>query len=320
MDKTTTVYESYYSDPKNQDKKMNIYGYGAPVNGLIYVQGLPYQGQDHRTAENYQIYKDCGFNTAFPITSGNYWSEKWKDSNAKFVMNICEKVGIDKVIVLDEILRLFSLQWDGIIGVGDILSQDKKRVIRKKFKDEAELDAFVKERMSVYVSEPTFYGVQLVDEPKAAMLKAVGQVYRSIKRVCPKAFVQCNLFPLFFYYDKSVIFFNYEDDDTCDFQGLYRKYVETFLDETGADYILTDRYPYHDGIGNDVFNYYFLSFQMLNEIARERNVKLHFVVQSFGGYEGGKRVYRFPNPQEMALQIHTCLAFGYIALYRQHAT
>ena len=310
MDNKATVYESYYNDPKNQNKQMNIYAYGAPSNGLIWIQGIEYQGKDYRTVENYQRYKDCGFNTAFPITSGNYASGEWKDSNAKCVMNICEQIGIDKVIILDETLRLLSLQSESLIGEGDILTRDKKVVIRKKFKDEAELDEFIKERMSVYVNEPLFYGVQLIDEPRAYMLKAVGEVYRSIKRNYPKTFIQCNLFPLFFRYNGTDIFFNYEYDDTCDYVGLYRKYVEAFLDETGADYILTDRYPYHDGVANDVFNYYFLSFQVLNDIARERNVKLHFVVQSFGGFEGGKRVYRFPNPQEMALQIHTCLAFG----------
>ena len=310
MDNKSAVYEQYYNDPKNAGKHMNIYAYGMPSCGRLKLQDLYYQGTDYRTVENYQIYKDCGFNMAFPVTTGNYADGPWAESKAKRVMQLCEQVGIKKVIVLDEWFRLFSLQKESIIGEGDILTQDGKNVFRKKFKDEAELDAYVKERMSVYVNEPTFYGVQLLDEPKIVVLKALGEIYRSIKRVHPQVFVHVNLNPIFFRYADVDFLYDYDHDDSLDFVGRYKAYVYEYLDQTGADHILTDRYPYHANEGTDVYAYYFLNFQVLNEIARERNVQLQFVSQSFGGYINGQPGYRFPCAAEMELQIHTCLGFG----------
>ena len=310
MDNTCAVYQQYYNNPQNKDKYMNIYAYGMPACGRLKLQGQYYQGVDYRTKEHYQVYKDCGFNLAFPVVTGNYANETWEDSKAKHVMNLCEQIDVKKVIILDERLRLLSLQKESLIGEGDIFTQDGKRAVMKKFKDEAALDAYVKERMSAYVNEPTFYGVQLLDEPRIVVLKALGEVYRSIKRVYPQTFVQVNLNPIFFRFSDVDFLHDYDYDDSLDFIGRYKAYVYEFLDRTGADYILTDRYPYHTGDGNDVYPYYFLNFQILSDIAAERNLRLQFVVQSYGGFINGGRAYRMPNAAEMEMQIHTCLGFG----------
>lgn len=304
-----TVFQSYYDDPKNQDKDINIYAYHSPSHGRVKIQGMYFEGTDYRTVERFEEYRECGFNTVLAQTGGNYAGGPWEESNAKFVLDTCEQAGIYKVLILDEWLRLLSLQKESIIGEGNIMTQNGQAVFGPKFKDEAELDAYIKERMAPYVNHPSFYGVQLIDEPGRECFKAIGQLYRSIKRVYPKTHVQVNLRSMFFRLNDGGMP-DYCDNDAWDFNGRYKAYVEEFLDETGADYVLTDRYPYHEGIGNDVYPYYYLSFQILNDIARERNVQLHFVLQSFGSYINGNRTYRMPNEGELKLQVHVALGFG----------
>ena len=304
-----TVYQGYYDDPKNQDKQINIYAYHSPSGGRTKIQGMIFQGTDYRTVERFEEYKECGFNTVLAQTGGNWAGEPWEESNAKLVLDLSAQAGIDKVIILDEWLRLFSLQHESIVGEGNIMTQNGQKVFREKFKDEAELDAYIKERMAPYVDHPSFYGVQLIDEPGRECFKAIGDVYRSIKRVYPKVHAQVNIRSMFFRLITGGLP-DYDYDDTLDFNGRYKAYVEEFLDETGADYVLTDRYPFHEGIGNDVYPYYFLSFQILNEIARERNITVHFVLQSFGSYINGSRTYRMPNEGELKLQMHLSLGFG----------
>ena len=97
-----SVFQSYYDDPKNKEKNINIYAYRPPTDGRIKIQGVYFQGEDYRTVERFEEYKECGFNTVLSQTPGNYAGEPWEDSRAKYVLELCEKVGIHKVILLDE--------------------------------------------------------------------------------------------------------------------------------------------------------------------------------------------------------------------------
>ena len=291
------VYKEYYENEETKNLSMGIYAYGPPRDGMVQVDGFKYySGIDNRTVENYKIYKDAGMNILFSQTSGVYGSnEIWKDSQLKMVMDRAQEAGIKQIIILDEVIRQLSASQESIIGEG------------KKFSCEEELDAFITERMKDYRNHPCFRGIQLVDEPKYTMFKAIGQVYRSVKRVCPTAFIQCNLASMFFSFSDGR-YPPYGDD--YDFNGRYKAYLEMFVDETGADYIMTDRYPFHAGDSTGMYPYYIRNLQICNEVCRERNIKLYFIAQSFGMRENGVPAHRMPNEAEMALQIHMLLAFG----------
>ncbi len=256
-----TLYEEYYQ--RNADYEVGLYAYSPPSDGKIRVDGVEYDsGRDFRTLEQYQTYKDCGFNTVLGQITATYKGEAWETSVAKSVMDKAQKVGVDKFILLDSRIFELSKVKDGIVGEG------------KRFKDEAALDEFVKNCLLPYQDHPIFHGVQLVDEPRYDLFKSIGQVYRSVKRVRPQTFVQCNLNPPFFIF-RSTLF---EGDG--DFWVRYKRYINTFLDETGADYFQYDFYPFVSGEETSIYKMYFRGLQVSAEIANERGVQFYIVMQS----------------------------------------
>lgn len=173
-------------------------------------------GKDFRTVDRYQEYKDCGFDILLMQSAGKYSGEDWESSIAKTVMDRAVQGGIQKIIMTD--LRLQRLS-EGIVSVNEkgepdpfttnyVRLADKngdgvKQIIdlmgfglvgeHSPFKSLEEVDAYVKTCMEPYMSYQGFYGVQLKDEPNFKHVTFYGDTYRSIKRVCPTAFVQYNL-------------------------------------------------------------------------------------------------------------------------------
>lgn len=292
-----SVYQKYYQNQDTKHLQMGLYSYGPPPSGRMVFEGkeLFIKDRDFRTVERYREYMDCGFNILLGQFSGIYFNEPWETCGAKKVLDVAHEAGLDKVIIVDRVLMLMSFEDGGLIG------EDKQ------FKNENDLDAFVKERMSVYVDHPAFYGVQFRDEPKYTMFKAYGQLYRSIKRVYPKVFIQCNLFGLFFHFNNA---YYPPYDDVGRYPERFKRYLEMFLDETGADYIMMDEYGMYEDVGTGLYPYFFLTYQIMTQVAKERGVKLMFVAQSFSQSMKGIPQVRKPNKDEIFYQINAFLGFG----------
>lgn len=291
-----TVWKGYYQNPKTANLGMDVYAYNPPADDNFIFDGKLYKGaQDFRTVEQYRIYKDCGFNTLLAQKGGGFGDEAWETCAAKKVMDNCLAAGVEKVILLDEALKTLS------DTKGDVIGENKK------FKTEAELDAFVDSRMKWYRDHPAFFGVQLMSEPTYIQLKAVGEVYRSIKRVCPKAFVQVGLASMFFRFEEG-----YEPPygEEYDYNQRYEAYVNAYFDETGADCVLINALPLGDGYSEGLEPYYFRNLQIVAKVAKKRGAQMHFSMQAFGQYASGKLTHRYPSAQEMNLQIHSHLGFG----------
>ena len=185
---------------------------------------------------------------------------------------------------------------DGCIGEG------------KRFACQEELDAWVADCMKDYQHHPAFYGIQFCDEPRWRCFKTFGQLWKAVKKACPKAFIQCNLWGLFFQFVTET-FPPYGKTNT--FEGRFKEYMHMFLDETGADYIMLDRYGLFTGDETGLYPYYFLNTQLMNEVAKERGIKkLMLCVQSFAQRQGGVQTHRLPTEAEMYLQINAMLGAG----------
>ncbi len=256
------VYKEYYK--KNEGYELDLYAYSPPSTGKFTFDGMTYDsGIDFRTMENFEKYRDCGFNTVLGQTSATYNGEEWETCDAKSVMDKYQKVGIKKFILLDERLHKLSRELDGgVIGEG------------KPFTSEKELDEFVRDCLKDYVRHPIFYGVQLVDEPRPPKLKSLGQVYRSIKRVNSNVNIQVNLNPPSFVFASTM--FPYDGD----FSQRYKAYVNEYLDETGADYFMNDQYPFVASQEGSIGRMFFRGMQICAEIANERGVEYRIVMQS----------------------------------------
>lgn len=300
MDKKA-VYKGYYEDEATKNLEMGIYAYGPPHGPRFKVEGIRITSDnpehDYRTVERYKEYKDCGFNMILTQVSGQYYGEcAWEDSVAKRCMDRYFEAGITKAILLDERIRGLSCEFDGCIGEG------------KRFASQEELDAWVAECMKDYKNHPAFYGIQLRDEPSWRCFKTFGQIWKAVKKACPNAFIQCNLWGLYFAFN-SEIFPPYGKSYT--FEDRFKAYMHMFLDETGADYIMLDRYGLFTSEDSGLYPYYFLNTQLMNEVAKERGIKkLMLCVQSFAQRQNGFQTHRMPTEDEMHLQIHFMLGEG----------
>lgn len=298
-----SIYEQYYADKENAAKRFDTYGYGPPPKDGFTVNGVRYHGgEDFRTVERYEEYKDVGFNILLSQTSAAYNSTiEWETSDLKMVMDKAYEAGLGKVLLLDDDIRRLSLESDGLIGEG------------RKFQSEEELDAYIANCIAPYKDHPAFYGVTVKDEPGCANFKAIGQVIKSMKRVCPTAFVQCNLLPIVVLNGTNRAF---PDDWNRggDLYDRYEQYLEAFLDESEADYVMYDNYPIYDrdacGYDHVFYRFWFRALQIAAKVCSRRKVKLYYVMQSFGMLQNLKRTCQVPTEAEVFYQMNAILGFA----------
>ncbi len=259
-------------DYSSSTLQFNFYAYRGPTDGKWTENGMQLSaGEDFRTVARYKEYKDAGMTINFPQSSGVFAGEDFATSNAKMVMDRGLEAGLEKTILTDSRLVTLSQTEGSLIGEG------------KRFASQEELDETVRGYMAPYRNHPAFYGVVLADEPHPKHFKAYGETYKSIRRVCPEAFIQCNLLPMI----KSTNAAWYPELTEEEAAGLttndeirvakYRKYFELFLDETGADYIMYDQYPLNETF---IYEVYVQGLQTAAQLCKERGIKLYNVTQT----------------------------------------
>ncbi len=280
-----------YSDSKLQ---FDFYGYSASSDGTWNIDGNWYNaGQDFRTVERVKEYKDAGMTIYFPQSVAGYWGQDYETSQTKKALDMAVEAGLDKVILMDTRIQTYSKTEGGIIGEG------------KRFASEDELDATIAEHMAPYKDHEAFYGIMLGDEPFHLMAEAYGQVFRSIKRVCPDCYIQYNLNPItagtgtqvledgtlarsidlrFPALEEGDEGYGAVEDSEEELVARYRKYLRSFMDSTGAKYIQYDQYPFRHADKAD--EYYILGLQVVAELAKEYEAEFYFVTQTYGQTDG----------------------------------
>ena len=283
-----------YSDSNLQ---YDFYGYSACIDGWN-IDGVAYDtDEDYLSLERIREYKDAGMTIYFPQAGALVTDSEMQDfanSNAKKALDYSLEAGIDKVILMDTRIQALSKPSFGTdkqirekVQNGTILDEAGLIGEGKQFATEDDLDAYIAECMAPYKDHEAFYGVMLGDEPYFYHAENYGQVYRSIKRVCPKAYIQYNLHPI-----SSM---EEEDNRKIYFTGMapeegltqnekmvqaYEQYLGRFLNATGAGYIQYDQYPFRRADSVDL--YYILGLQVASKLAQEYGVEVYFVTQTYG--------------------------------------
>lgn len=272
-----------YSDSNLQ---FDFYGYSALIDGWN-IDGVSYDSEeDYLSVKRIKEYKDAGMTIYFPQSAAAVTqsaANDWENSEAKKALDYSLEAGIDKVILMDPRIQGLSKPAKenavGLIGEG------------KQFATEADLDATIAEYMAPYKDHPAFYGVMLGDEPFYYHVENYGQVYRSIKRVCPEAFIQYNLNPITAGSDpvrRAERFPALTAEEKAGSEDelilAYRKYLRQFMDATGADYVQYDQYPFRHSEKLD--EYFVLGLQVVADIAKEYDAKFYFVTQTYGQTDG----------------------------------
>ena len=293
--KETTIPDAPdYSDSTLQ---YDFYGYSACIDGWN-IDGVAYDSdEDYLSVDRIKEYKDAGMTIYFPqaaalvtdATAANY-----ENSSVKKALDYSLEAGIDKVLLMDTRIQALSKPSFGTeqqikdkVNNGTILDEAGLVGEGKQFATEDDLDAYVAECLAPYKDHEAFYGVMLGDEPYFYQSVNYGQVYRSIKRVCPEAYIQYNLHPISSVEDEENrrIYFTGGIDETGmtpveKMVQAYEFYINLFLDATGAQYIQYDQYPFRRAESVDV--YYILGLQVAAKIAKERDVEFYFVTQTYG--------------------------------------
>lgn len=282
------MYEKYYS---KHPTTFNLYAYAPPGCELGDYTLDKSHLMGFKTVEGFTDYKNVGFNMVMSGCIATYYGEDWQTSMCKRVMDVVYEAGISKYIVGDQAFYELSCKKGGIIGEG------------KAFDSEESLDKFVADRIKDYSKHPAFYGIYLKDEPHYYLFKSFGEICRSIKRVCPTAFVYCNLLPL-----DTLRWMDERYPKGGDLFERRTKYLELFLNETGCDYIMYDDYPFCYNKENKVL--YLRCLQNAAEICRDRNIKFSFVAQSFSMKINKYDYYWVPSEREMRYQLNLLLGFG----------
>ena len=302
-------------------KQFDFYGYGNPSDGKWKIDGVEYSaGEDFRTVERYEEYKETGMNIFFPQSSaqidyGKYNMESTAQAswnNVKVYYDRAYQAGLTKGIFNDERLRHLSTQTQTLIGPGKSITGSGENY---GFETQAQLDAYVAKCLSLYSNHPIFYGVYLQDEPSANKAVAYGETYAAIKRVMPDCFVQYNLLPLVTGWQQVNDCYPAVDgydctDSSCTLAeaiARYKAYVNLFLDTTGADHVCYDHYPL---AADSIKSQYIIGLQTVAQICKERDVEFHFVAQTFAANVNGSLEYRAITEEDARWLNNMLLGFG----------
>lgn len=277
---------------KESSKQFPLYGYSGPHSGNWNLDGVNYfTGEDFRNVKRFKEYKDAGFNRIMLAYDTKYEGEPWETSKTKKALDDCASVGIKEVMFFD--LRIVSLTWidGGIVGEN------------KKFADDKSLDRYVADCIKPYKDHPSFFGLVLGDEPPYRRFASYGDVFRSIKRIAPEIYLHCNLLPL-----TTLAFANKAFPEGGTLFDRYEKYLDSFITETGCDYIMYDQYPFCSVW--TVRNYFFKGLQIAIDLCKRRNIKLCFVAQSCGVLANQSRYMYMPDEKQLCYQLNLLLGFG----------
>ena len=265
-----------------------FYGYNSPTSGKYYVDGNEYTvGEDFRTVKRFKEYKNAGFTILLLQHENSYSGERFKGSACEKCMINAFKAGIDKIIVSDTRIKALCVE-ENLLGQAG------------KFNDEEGLIEYLNLCTQPYREMPGFYGIQLYDEPEFKYLKSYAIIVRALKKALPSAFLQCNLLNIV---EKARL----TDGNESVFDA-YKKYLETFLSESGQKTLMYDDYPFRrDYI---ICGYSIRNYQIAAQVCKEKNAEFHTVLQTFSWVSDGRLVMRRVTEKDVRWQANMCLGFG----------
>ena len=317
--KTNEVVESVATAPdySSNDKRFNMYAYVGPTNGkYTLANGTPmYAGQDFRTKERYQEYKDCGFDTLLLLGNDAYLGVgNYADSNLKMNLDLCKEVGLN-CIVFDLRIHDLSARESSLIGTA-----------KGQYATVEALANEIKGYMADYYDEEAFYGVTIKDEPTHHQFSAIGDVYAAFalinaERVADgknELYINTVMLPYFSgeQYDNR-----YTANKQYSGKKAYRDYVQKYFTATGNKPFDYDSYPFKFTTSNDCANdpsdsyietNYFSNLQLVAQEAETANTDFYLTMQSHASTAGasGSAHKRQMAIEDFRWQLNAAFAFG----------
>ncbi len=290
-------------------KQFDYYTYRS-INrsSFSYYDGALYSVyEEFLTKERIQEYFESGMKLMCPQTSAqaNGYSTPFEGSTLETLMDMCHELGYDEsVVVTDTYIYLYpedlikNQRKNGdLLGITD---WDKFSIIGDyewQFADLQEFADFIEIQMRPYYFHPAFGGVFMDDEPSGEYMKVTGETYKAIKMAEKKLkaekaerlgvsvdsiedmYINMNLLP---YYESIAQWYwpveeSFHEDEHQRNHEAYRRYIENYFKETGADFVQADLYPMKS---NNVQEEYIVTLQIMAEEAKKNDAKLIIVTQA----------------------------------------
>lgn len=253
--------------------------------------------------EDFELYRKCGFDVmSTGITP--YYGTDYENSFVYKTLKLAEDKGL-KVIVLDGRLLDLCNSEAPLVGCG------------RKFETREKLDEYVESCIKEYRKSDAFFALNLRDEPKYTAFPAISEVYKSLNRIAPEIKVFINLLPLV---ENSVTASCYAEGGTSeDIEGAYLKYLDSFTQATGLDYIMLDSYPFcesADGSCTRMNRHHLRCIKTVADYCAKRKLKFYLIVQTFDmdAYDGKSKKlikwYRKCKENDVYWQTNLAVASG----------
>ncbi len=288
-------------------KEFRYYGYSCIRSGNFNAGSSSYYTGYSMVNEYYmnQFY-DSGMvvlqaQSTAPANSLMEDPDYYNKSTLKYVLDTAHELGYDNSVLITD--NRFYVPYNKALNYANtnkIIDHKQISLIKEEgnldfegqYRSEEELDKDVYKWLTLYSEHPAFTGVMLQDEPPAKMLRVIGQLYKSIRRVekqlkadnkllIDEIMINANLLP---YYpnlivagtmpvvDESFSVVKQERDDES-----YRRYLEYFMEESNAKNLAIDIYPLVD---TGVYRTYIYNLQVAAEVAKQHNAKINIVNQT----------------------------------------
>ena len=267
---------------------MNIYAHRSTSTGVFTdTDGTTLTYTSRIKKEDFQKYKDCGFNVLYP-QENPYSGETWSSSWMKIYMDLAAEVGL-KCIVADKRIVNLSASTTSLIGTGD-----------GQYESIEALAEELRDYMEPYYEHSAFYGVVTKDEPDYNMLPALGQVIQALKLIDSDMYIKVCLLP----YSGGVSNERYTGEAGTATFDSYQTYVNQYLTCSGQSNFGYDHYPYTSS--GTFLGQYLRTLQNNVVKASAGNADVELVVQSFAMQDSK----RLPDLTELYFQNNAALAFG----------
>ena len=274
-------------DYSDSDKKMNMYAYRGTSDGNVTnAAGVKVVYEDYKTLEQFQLYKDCGFDIMFAASDAGFSGGDFEKSVSKKVLDMCEQIGL-KLVFQDQRIRDLTSSAESIIGEG------------KQFASMDDLVKTIREYMAPYINHPAFYGLTLVDEPSHKLFESIAEVQKALRTVKPDIYIGQALNPYFPSLSAEVYTGKIAEATTM---SAYETYVNDYLEMTQATRIMYDNYPFTQ---RGLLTTFFANAQKVSEISAEHGATFELILQAFQHQET-----RMPIKEDLYFQNNAALAFG----------
>lgn len=277
------------------------FAYASPTDGRYTEDGTTYYtGQDYRTKERYEEYKNAGLNTMMIQRVDPYNGEEWSTSQLKKNMDNTLAAGLKRCIVFDE--RLYALS-----------ENTKAKLIPDLYPTMDDLVNYVMGCMVNYISHEAYYGLMLMDEPSYTNFENYGLIYQAIEKASSTlgkvSYIESNLLP-YSTNSKTKARYVANPNDYTD-EAAYEKYVNDFVDATKCNKILMDSYPIlYDGASYSLSSTHLRGCQLLANIAKTRGLEFNAVAQTCSYTSGGNISHGSLNAATMNWQMNAYMGFG----------